>query len=292
MSLKKIDIKDIKLIKEVDSKVKTFNMFNESFYEIFNKSNIIKKLFLKKNFRCIEANDKIVGYIWWRNIDKNYCEIKSFCIDENNITDEEIRKIKLELNSKNKNIIYETFNRGEIPAILLKLDFNKKDITEVMCLNKKLKFQCENTDKIMFRTFKRDKDEEVRCDLQNNIFDEEERIPLTLNDIYYDEYQSYYIEDLSIVMEYDNIPIGYGQIIKSKSEYTLVNFGIIDGYRGNGFGKILLKRIINLAIDKNIEELYLRVSAKNNIAKNLYKSVGFREIGKIINWEMKKATKL
>ena len=38
--------------------------------------------------------------------------------------------------------------------------------------------------------------------------------------------------------------IGYGQIINNRNMYTIVNFGIIDGLRGLGLGKLLLYEIV------------------------------------------------
>lgn len=291
MSLKKIDTKDIKLIKEFGNNVEEFNGFNENFYEIFRKGNFIKRLFLKQNFRCIKYENRILGYIWWKNIDIDTLEIKSFYIKEEEIREDIIEILKLELKLYNKNIIYETFSKNKLPNILLKLNFSKESSIEVMCIKKSSKFEEEELKKIKFKKLKKNKDEETRCKLQNNIFEEEERIPLTLNDIYYDECQDYYIEELSIMMEYDEIPIGYGQIIKNKSEYILVNFGIIKEFRCKGYGNKLLKYIINLCIENDINEIYLRVGEDNIPAKKLYKSIGFRYFGKIIKWKIKKATK-
>lgn len=265
-------------------------MYNESLTDKFNKSNIIKKLLLLKNSRYIEINNKAIGYLWWRNITGDFCELKSFYIDEQNVNDDILKELKNELISQNKRIVYETFNRKNDPEILQMLNFNKKSITEVLYLYRDYKFDIIENEDIIYKESLIDYDEKLRCELQNNIFYDEERIPLTINDIYYDEEQDYYIEDLSIMMIYKNEPIGYGQIIKNKNKYTLVNFGIVESCRGKGFGKLLLKHIINKCIDKGIYEIYLRVLNENNSAKSLYRSLGFNYIGKITNWEMEKAT--
>ena len=69
--------------------------------------------------------------------------------------------------------------------------------------------------------------------------------------------------------------------------YTIVNFGIVDKYRGKGLSKIFLKKIIDEAKKYGIDELYIRVDSNNIKAINLYKSIGFKEINKILVWERK-----
>ena len=81
------------------------------------------------------------------------------------------------------------------------------------------------------RNFVAGKDEGLRCDVQNQIFADLNRRPLTIEDIYMDMSQDYYINDFCFFGMLGENYIGYGQIINNRNMYTIVNFGIIDGLR-------------------------------------------------------------
>ena len=94
---------------------------------------------------------------------------------------------------------------------------------------------------ITFSIVQKDKDEKARCILQNEIFNNDDRIPINIEDIYYDEAQEYYFDKGAIFIELDNKPIGYGQIIVEDKVAIIVNFGIIEKYRKEGYGKVSIK---------------------------------------------------
>ena len=71
------------------------------------------------------------------------------------------------------------------------------------------------------------RDEELRCKLQNSIFSASTRVPLEVEDIENDIEQDYYIKDLSLFIKVNNIAIGYGQIIYNRDMYTVVNLSLI-----------------------------------------------------------------
>ena len=50
--------------------------------------------------------------------------------------------------------------------------------------------------------------------------------------------------------------------------------------RNQGFASSLLSYIIKYAVKNNIEKINLEVNTNNKVAKNLYKSFGFVEVGK------------
>ena len=70
--------------------------------------------------------------------------------------------------------------------------------------------------------------------------------------------------------------------------YMIVNFGVIEEFRNNGYGYILINKLISLAVNKGITELYVRVEKNNFIAKSLYYKVGFSDVGNISTWQWKK----
>jgi hypothetical protein len=61
--------------------------------------------------------------------------------------------------------------------------------------------------------FKKGFHEQIRCNIQNEVFKNDSRIPLSIEDIYYDESQKYYYDEGSIFIKKANDYIGYGQII-------------------------------------------------------------------------------
>ena len=130
-----------------------------------------------------------------------------------------------------------------------------------------------------------DRDEELRCKIQNSVFSATTRIPLEVEDIQNDIEQDYYMEDLSLFIKLNNIAIGYGQIIFNRDMYIVVNFGILKEFRGYGFGKILLNELINAAKKMQINELFIRVEENNYSALKLYNWIGFKSKSIINKWE-------
>ena len=141
---------------------------------------------------------------------------------------------------------------------------------------------------ITFSIVKKDKDEKARCLLQNEIFKNDDRIPINIEDIYYDEAQEYYFDKGAIFIELDNIPIGYGQIIIEDKVAIIVNFGIIEKYRKEGYGKVLLRYLLNIAMDNDFSKVSLKVDSNNVIAFKLYLSLGFNIKKKFYTWQKTK----
>ena len=75
------------------------------------------------------------------------------------------------------------------------------------------------------------------------------------------------------------IMMGY---YEAKGYYTLWKFMIDRRYQNRGYGREALEKAIRYMKDNyEIKELYTGVSLGNEIAKNLYRSVGFKETGLI-----------
>ena len=71
-------------------------------------------------------------------------------------------------------------------------------------------------------------------------------------------------------------PIGYilyGMAqCRSKRSFTIISIGILNEYRGKGYGKLLMKSVIELY---PLREIALHVRVTNNVAKKMYESIGF-----------------
>ena len=75
------------------------------------------------------------------------------------------------------------------------------------------------------------------------------------------------------------IMMGY---YEAKEYYTLWKFMIDKRYQNNGYGRRALELGMRYLRDRfNVSEIYTGVIPGNTIAKNLYKSVGFKETGLI-----------
>lgn len=59
----------------------------------------------------------------------------------------------------------------------------------------------------------------------------------------------------------------------------LANIAVAAPYRGQGHGRYLLARVIEVARERGVESLYLEVRVSNAGAAALYRVFGFKEIG-------------
>lgn len=81
------------------------------------------------------------------------------------------------------------------------------------------------------------------------------------------------------VLELDGKVIGYGGMWKILDEGHITNIAIHPDVKGNGYGNILVKGLIEMAENEGIERITLEVRKSNIIAQNLYKKYGFKDCG-------------
>lgn len=74
--------------------------------------------------------------------------------------------------------------------------------------------------------------------------------------------------------------VAYGGI-KGDIEGDLMTIGVLPEKRGAGIGRLLLKKLIEAAKERNMGQLFLEVRASNEAARRLYQSEGFEELGKV-----------
>jgi ribosomal-protein-alanine N-acetyltransferase len=74
--------------------------------------------------------------------------------------------------------------------------------------------------------------------------------------------------------------VGYGILSIGAGEAHVLNICIASTYRGQGLGRYLLGRLLNLARWHGSERVFLEVRPSNPLAKSLYESTGFVEIGR------------
>ncbi len=78
----------------------------------------------------------------------------------------------------------------------------------------------------------------------------------------------------------DEVIAGYGILSMGAGEAHLLNICIDPAWRGQGLGRHLLRRLLDIARWNGAERLFLEVRPSNPLAKTLYESVGFAEIGR------------
>ena len=289
-NLIKLSLKNINTFRKI-SKINTnFNSLDKDFFLQYDKYNIIQKIFLRKNVYLLlekqEDNSQInyIGYIWFERYNKHHSFINSIkVIGSTNLIS--CYKNLFNTLSDSKLISYEC-ERNEVNTdILLELGF--KITKGVMELEKKcVESLNEYLPKdITFSMVEKDKDEKVRCLLQNEIFKNNNRTPIHIEDIYYDEAQEYYFSEGAIFIKLGGTPIGYGQIILEDNKAIIVNFGIIEKYRKEGYGKALLNYLLNVAMDNNFSKVSLKVDSGNKAALNLYFSLGFNIKSEFCTWQ-------
>lgn len=81
------------------------------------------------------------------------------------------------------------------------------------------------------------------------------------------------------VAKQDNIIVGYVSITLSYDHIDLTNIAIKNTYKKLGIATRLIEYIINIALEKNFESIFLEVRKSNGAAINLYEKLKFDKIG-------------
>ena len=95
----------------------------------------------------------------------------------------------------------------------------------------------------------------------------------------------------SFISNQDNIfilshpkPVGYLKAIVTRDEIEIISIIIDKKFRKVGIGKSLLNNLLNIALKKKINNIFLEVSVENQIAISLYKKFNFIKVGKRKNY--------
>ena len=283
--------------------------YDKDFFEYYYNQSFIPKIFLKKFVKLFMYNEEFIGYIWYEIPIDSQIKVFSLYVEDNYIdiiTNDILKRFNekylvyesIENRNSNKLLSNLGFRKAR-PSIIMNLKLNEYNKTnEITNLKSTLKYDMkllnllniysnEKYDDILISFQKVDikNDALLRCEIQNNVFKNIDRVPIEVEDIENDFKQDYYIEDLAIFMKINNVVVAYGQIIYIRKMYTIVNFGVVDIFRGKGLGKLLLDNLISKAREKNISELALGVDKDNVNAISLYKWIGFNNRYDIARWE-------
>lgn len=80
-------------------------------------------------------------------------------------------------------------------------------------------------------------------------------------------------------LELDGRLLGYGWVSCIVGEAHVLNIAVDPDQQGRGYGRRLLKRLLDVARWYRAEQVILEVRASNRVAFALYQSMGFIQIG-------------
>ena len=81
------------------------------------------------------------------------------------------------------------------------------------------------------------------------------------------------------VLEWRQQISAYGVMILTRGESHLLNLCVKPEAQGMGFGRKMLEHLLEVAYEYHSEVLFLEVRPSNSVAINLYKRIGFNEVG-------------
>ena len=76
----------------------------------------------------------------------------------------------------------------------------------------------------------------------------------------------------------DEESVGYLEYSLIYDRMEIDNIKVLEEYRGQGIGTKLMAHLVSLAIEYRVDNITLEVRVSNEIARNLYKKFGFREV--------------
>ena len=82
----------------------------------------------------------------------------------------------------------------------------------------------------------------------------------------------------------NNTICGYCGLNTILDEGYITNVAVLESYRRQGIGKLLVNALIDFANEKNLAFLTLEVRKSHTPAINLYKNNGFEEVGERKNY--------
>lgn len=281
--LEKLSLFNINHLRKLYNRNEDAYICDKSFFDIYDEESFIIKYIIRKQIKLFKVDNEYVGYIWYEYPnDGGISNIYSIYMKDEYI---EMLSSKILSFFNIKNFKFDMLDNSKSSTIMEKLKFNvnsKNILMQISTNNYKNEI---NNKKVFFRHFKEGEDEELRCKIQNSVFNEKNRIPLSVEDVYSEEKEDYYINNYGVFI-YNEIgqAVGYGQVIFNKGLYTIVNLGILSDYRKCGYGELLVKYLIDFCHDNSIENVYIRVDKNNHPALYLYEKIGFEEYQSFVTW--------
>lgn len=97
------------------------------------------------------------------------------------------------------------------------------------------------------------------------------------------ELENFNSKYIVVADENDNI-VGFGGINYNFDYVEIMNIVVKKSERGKGISNLLMKKMLLMAEEFNVNKVGLEVSSENEIAIKLYEKNGFKEVGRRKNY--------
>ncbi|MBU5590683.1 GNAT family N-acetyltransferase [Clostridium sp. MSJ-4] len=281
----KLSKKNCSIFTDMLKRSREFNKLNKDYYNCYKNYSALERILMKSSTLLLKDETGYIGYLWYEKLDKKDYTIHSMWIKEN-INLSTINNY-LKIFKKEYNLFYECKSNSYNSKVLSKLGFIKTEGSIELLIKVDSDFKLDLIEDLEFEIFQEGRQEPLRCLIQNEIFKNKNRIPLVIEDIIFDENQDYYIKSGGVFLKYRDEYIGYGQLILDDDAIIIVNFGVIPKFRGRGYSKLLIKKLLSMAQQKGYSNIKIKVANNNVKALNLYKSIGFNFNEEISLWQFK-----
>ncbi|HBW13450.1 MAG TPA: hypothetical protein DEF30_06495 [Proteiniclasticum sp.] len=280
--------KDLQYYKKELLKYREFNDLNENLYDRYMKSSLFNKIQYRSGTRIICYHEDPVLILWseTRNYNvkmrsivplKSFAELKTQPLAQ--VMDAFLESLPIHLDIHQ--FEYTTIDNEENHILLTEMGFTYRK--GLLRMKRKLDLPPKVSREVEIKRFQIE-DVKARVELQNQIFDNKYRVPLSVTDVLLEISKRTYIPELSFFLVEEGQYVGYGQINRQEDCYFLVNFGIAPDFRGKGRSRDFLYAILSRAKELDIQEIYLDVNEDNFRAKELYLSSGFQEEKSTCTW--------
>lgn len=92
-----------------------------------------------------------------------------------------------------------------------------------------------------------------------------------------------YMARYVVLVEGDKV-LGYAGYMKVIEEAHILNIAVHPDYRGKGYGKLLLNKMMSMAGEEGLIRATLEVNEFNEVAIRLYEGYGFKKAGRRIKY--------
>ena len=99
-----------------------------------------------------------------------------------------------------------------------------------------------------------------------------------------EEFIKFILKEYNIFIISEPNPVGFLKATIIKDQMEIISFVIDKKYRNEGKGRALLNKILVIATNKKINNIFLEVSVENKIAINLYNKANFKKVGERKNY--------
>ena len=99
-----------------------------------------------------------------------------------------------------------------------------------------------------------------------------------------EEFIEFILKEYNIFIVSEPNPVGYLKATMIEDQMEIISFIIDKKHRNKGKGRALLNKILAIAANKKVNNIFLEVSEENKIAIDLYSKANFIKVGERKNY--------